>query len=119
MPHKIPIFTRLLCGKHRYGTETCSDQLCLLTPLLFCLPADNIREDMVKCREAIQRGKWAELAAVVHRIAAKARRVIDVARTQVDSVPARQKKSLEAAVERTERGTLTVHLEGLRTYTVF
>lgn len=65
---------------------------------------DNIRKEMAQCRDAIREGKWAELATIVHRIAAKARRVVKVAKTKAGS------GSLEAAVERTERGTHTGQL---------
>ncbi len=61
---------------------------------------------MARCRDAIREGKWADLADTVHKIAAKARRVIVVARAQVGTARPQDKRTLEAAVERTERGRL-------------
>ena len=61
---------------------------------------------MGQCREAIQKGRWVELAEIVHGIAANAQRVVEVARTHMDANTAdpRYKKTLEAAVSRMERG---------------
>ena len=68
----------------------------------------NIHEDMARCRDAVHSGKWAELAGIVHGIAAKTRRVAEVGRAQVDAATEpRQRSSLDGAVKRLERGKIT------------
>ena len=65
----------------------------------------NILRDMSECRAAINEDKWAELASTVHGIAAKSRRVAEVARAQLGGVASPAlKRSLEASIVRLEKG---------------
>ena len=65
---------------------------------------------MAKCRDAVFGGKWAELAGIVHGIAAKAKRVAEVGRAQVEAATEpRHQRSLDGAVKRLERGKILSH----------
>ena len=67
---------------------------------------ENIRQDMEKCRTAIQNGNWSELSGIVQGVAAKARRVMEVGRTAVQNASdPTYKATLSAAVHRLEKGT--------------
>ena len=67
---------------------------------------------MEKCRDAVRSGNWAELAGIVHGIAAKARRLLEVARTQVDmATDPGYKRTLGAAAKRLERGEVAYNLQ--------
>ena len=62
---------------------------------------------MARCRDAVQNENWAELAGIVHGIAAKARRVVEVGRAAVRNArDPSYKSTLESAVKRLERGKL-------------
>ena len=47
---------------------------------------------MTQCREAIVEQNWVELVSAVHNIAAKARRVSEVAKTRLDSIKDHQQR---------------------------
>ena len=62
---------------------------------------------MAKCRDAVQNENWAELVEIVHGIAAKARRVVEVGRMAAGNTSDPScKRSLEGAVKRLERGKI-------------
>ena len=62
---------------------------------------------MARCRDAIQSENWAELAGIVHGIAAKARRVVEVGRAAIGNArDPSYKSALQSAVKRLERGEL-------------
>ena len=66
----------------------------------------NIQQDMARCRDAIQSGRWAELVGIVQGIAAKAWRIVEVGKTTVENASDHSyKTALSKPVERLERGT--------------
>lgn len=65
----------------------------------------NIQQDMARCRDAIQDGKWEELIRIVKGIAAKAGRIVEVGRATVEGASDKSYKiALAKAVENLERG---------------
>ena len=66
---------------------------------------------MARCRDAIQSGKWHELAGLVQGIAGKARRVLEVAKAAASTTEhAALKHALLSATQQLEKGEETVTL---------
>ena len=65
----------------------------------------NIQQDMARCRDAIQNGRWSELIGIVQGIAAKAQRIVEVGRATIENASDQSyKTALSEAVEALERG---------------
>lgn len=84
---------------HKYTpSHTLSHTLTHARPLTLHVEA-NILRDMSRCRRAINDGQWEELASIVHRIAAKSRRMVDVAQSRLGGMA-----SPEPSVTRLQKG---------------
>ena len=89
--------TGIIAATHTHTPHICTPSH--IHPLHTVYIEATILRDMSRCRRAINDGQWEELASTVHGIAAKARRVVEVARSKLGGVA-----SPEASVTRLEKG---------------
>lgn len=62
---------------------------------------------MKRCKAAVEKKKWHEVGAIVHDIAAKARRFSDVSKNRTKTIPNRQlRKQITGAIKDLELGTI-------------